>query len=129
MFLDLHTRDVALLHWAAFYLSLLLFWMLPVQLSARVMLQAGQDRIEEEDARSYGYLMVHLPWVLALVCLVSVGLGQYLAMDHITGKIDPGTLDRAAATQLNTLQWITLALAALWLVTWVVLPPVIHRLT
>jgi hypothetical protein len=125
VFLDLHTPTVALLHWAAFYLSLLLFWMLPVQLSSRVMLQAGQDRIEEEDARSYGYFMVHLPWVLALVCLVSVGLGQYLAMDHITGKID----DRAAATQLNTLQWITLALAVLWLVTWVVLPPVIHRLT
>src|SRR5262245_56025930 len=88
VFLDLHVREIAILHWAAFYLSLLLFWMLPVQLSARVMLQAGQDRVEEEDAQWYGYLMVHLPWVLALVCLVSVGLGQYWAMDHIS--LGPG---------------------------------------
>jgi hypothetical protein len=129
VFLDLHTREIALRHWPAFYLSLLLFWMLPVQLGARVMLHAGQDRVEDEDARWYNYLMVHLPWVLALFCLLAVGWGQYLAMDHIPGKLDPGTLDLAAAAQLRTLQWITVALAVLWLVTWVVLPPVIHRLT
>jgi len=129
VFLDLHTREIALQHWPAFYLSLLLFWMLPVQLGARVMLHAGQDRVEDEDARWYGYLMVHLPWVLALFCLVAVGLGQYWAADHIPGKLDPGTLDLAAATQLHTLQWITLGLAVLWLATWVVLPTFIHRLT
>src|SRR5215475_2435854 len=99
VFLDLRTRDVALLHWAAFYLSLLLFWMLPVQLSARVMLQAGEDRVEDEDARWYGYLTVHLPWVLALLCLVSVGLGQYWAMGETPDTPEPGTLDEAAAAQ------------------------------
>jgi len=129
VFLDLHTRDFVLLHWVAFYLSLLVFWMLPVQLSARVMLQAGQDRVEEEDARWYGYFIVHLPWVLTLLCLIGVGVGQHMAMGHIPTESALGTLENAAATQLRTLQWITLALVALWLVAWVVLPPVIHRLT
>jgi hypothetical protein len=129
VFLDLHTPEIALRHWPAFYLSVLLFWMLPVQLGARVMLHAGQNRVEEEDARWYGYFMVHLPWVLALFCLVGVGLGQYWAMDHITGKTDAGTLDQAAVTQLLTLQWTTVALIALWVVAWLVLPPLIHRLT
>src|SRR5262245_50956982 len=140
VFLDLHTPEIALWHWPEFYLSVLLFWMLPVQLGARVMLHAGQDRVDEEDTRWYGYLMVHLPWVLALLCLVGVGLGQYFAMDHIAAASTDGmpkiaaastvdTLQIAAATQLRTLLWTTVALFVLWLVIWAVLPPVIHRLT
>jgi len=129
VFLDLHTPEIALRHWPAFYLSVLLFWMLPVQLGARVMLHAGQDRVEEEDARWYGFFLVHLPWVLALFCLVGVGFGQYWAVDHIAGKTDAGTLDQAATAQLRILQWVTLALIALWVIAWLVLPPLIHRLT
>ncbi len=131
VFLDLHTPNVALWHWLAFYASLLLFWMLPVQLGARVMLHAGQDRVEEEDARWFAYLMVHVPWVLALLCLVGVAVGQYLALGHIpSGPKGPRTpLDDAAYTQVRVLLWSTLALIALWLAAWVVLPPIMHRLT
>jgi hypothetical protein len=129
VFLDLHTPEVALQHWLAFYLSLLLFWMLPVQLSARVMLHAGRDRVQQEDARWYGYLMVHLPWVLALFCLVGVAFGQHMAADHIAGATEPGTLENAAQGQLRTLLWSTLILIALWLIAWLVLPPIMHRLT
>src|SRR5262245_8194896 len=77
VFLVLHPQEVALWHWLAFYGSLLLFWMLPVQLGARVMMHAGQDRIHADDAGWFAYLMVHLPWVLALFCLVNVAVGQY----------------------------------------------------
>jgi hypothetical protein len=135
VFLDLHARVIGLWHWFAFYGSVFLFWMLPVQLSARVMLQEGRDRVVEEDARWYAYLLVHLPWVLALACLAAVAVGQYGAMDHLPDLPNPpfdprSTLDPlevAASSQLTTLLCTTLVLIALWLVAWVVLPRAIHR--
>jgi hypothetical protein len=136
VFLDLYTRLIGLWHWLAFYVSVLVFWMLPVQLSARVMLHAGRYRVPEEDGRWYAYLLVHLPWVLALACLAAVAVGQYRAMDHLPGmdqipgrgsRLDP--LEVAAGTQLGSLLWATLVLIAVWLTAWIVLPRVIHRLT
>ena len=83
VFFDLHAPHLALYHWGAFYVAVFVFWMLPTQLSARVMLQAAEGRFQEGYSTWYGILIAHLPWVLALGCLVSVVVGQYYAFDHI----------------------------------------------
>src|SRR5947207_4286484 len=72
VFFDLHPPDVSLRHWGAFYLVVFLFWMLPTQLCARIMLHTAQDQLEEGHSAWYGLLLAHLPWVLALACLASV---------------------------------------------------------
>ena len=88
IFFDLHTPEVAVRHWAMFYASVFLYWMLPTQLAARVMLHAGEDRFEEGHSTWYAILIAHLPWVLALACLASVAAGQYWAFDHIPNDRD-----------------------------------------
>ena len=131
LFLDMHTPEVGLRHWAGFYLAVLLFWMLPTQLSARVMLHAGADRFEEGHTASYTRLLVHLPWLLALACLVGIAAGQYGAFEHIPDQADRAgrPLEEAAHAQLVTLCLITVGLIGLWLLFWIVLPLGIDRLT
>jgi len=131
LFIDLHTYEVGLRHWGAFYLAVFLFWMLPTQLSARVMLHAGADRFEEGHTSLYTRLIAHLPWILALVCLVGIAAGQYWALDHIPDANDrrDRPLEEAAHDQLVALCWITVGLIGLWLLAWMVLPRLISRLT
>src|SRR5882672_7871273 len=131
LFLDLHTYEVGLRHWAGFYFAVLLFWMLPTQLSARVMLHAGEDRFEEGHTRWYGILIVHLPWLLALACLVGVGAGQFWTFEHIPDDLaSPGReFEKAAHDQLTLLLVTTICLIVLWVLAWLVLPPIINRLT
>lgn len=131
LFLDLHTPEVGLRHWGGFYLAVFLFWMLPTQLSARVMLHAGADRFEEGRTTLYTRLIAHLPWILALACLVGIAAGQYWAFDHIPDANDRNgrPLEEAAYTQLVLLCWITVGLIGLWLLAWMVLPRLINRLT
>src|SRR5262249_29858766 len=54
VFFDLHPPQIALRHWGVFYLAVFAFWMLPTQLSARVMLLAAEDRFEEGHSSWYG---------------------------------------------------------------------------
>jgi len=131
LFLDMHTFDVGLRHWAGFYTAVLLFWMLPTQLSARVMLHAGEDRFEEGHSKWYAILIVHLPWVLALACLVGVAAGQYWTFAHIPDDwATPGLeFEKVAYEQLTLLLVTTISLIVLWVLAWLVLPPLINRLT
>jgi hypothetical protein len=131
LFLDLHTPGVGLRHWGGFYLAVFVFWMLPTQLSARIMLHAGADRFEEGRTTLYTRLIAHLPWILALACLVGIAAGQYWAFDHIpdANDRDGRPLEEVAYTQLVFLCWITLGLICLWLLAWMVLPRLINRLT
>ena len=131
LFFDMHTPDVGLRHWTGFYLAVLLFWMLPTQLSARVMLHAGADRFQEGHSGTYSKILVHLPWVLALTCLVGIALGQLVAFEHIPDAMDRQgrPFEEAAYVQLLNLTAITFALIGLWIFFWVLLPRGIHRLT
>ena len=130
VFFDLHTWHVGLWHWAAFYGAVFLFWMLPTQLSTRVMLHAGEGRMPEGNTTWYAILMVHLPWLLALACLVGVAAGQFWAFDHLPDEKERlgRPLENVAFAQLGALLQTTLALIALWLLAWIVLPPIISRL-
>jgi len=125
-FFDLHPPDLALYHWGAFYLAVFAFWMLPTQLSARVMLEAAECRLEEGASTWHGILIAHLPWVLALGCLASVGVGQYYAFDHIPEH--PTDLDQIVFDQLRTLIGVTLVCVLLWLLAWIILPRIINSL-
>src|SRR5262245_31223292 len=127
LFLDLYAPGIAFWHWLAFYVSILLFWMLPVQLTARVMLHVGQDRVQQRDLGWYAFLVVHLPWLLALFCLLSVAVGQNLGMDHIPDANNRHELEEVAYTQLRDLQLATLILIALWALAWLVLSRFIYR--
>ena len=40
LFVELHTDRIGQTHWTLFFASVLVFWMLPVHLSARLMLEA-----------------------------------------------------------------------------------------
>ena len=131
LFFDLYSHELGRIHWAGFYLALFLFWMLPTQLSARVMLHAGKDRFEDDRSAWYATLIAHLPWVLALACLTGVATGQWLAFDHIPDdRAAPGReLEDIAYKQLWVLLWTTILLMGVWLLAWLALPPVISRLT
>jgi hypothetical protein len=131
LFFDLQTSEVGLRHWLGFYLAVFLFWMLPTQLSSRVMLHAGADRFDVGRTAVYEKLTIHLPWVLALACLVGIAAGQYWAFGHIPGKADRvgRPFEDAAYDQLISLSLITTALIGFWLIAWVVLPRFINRLT
>lgn len=126
VFFDLHTYEVGIRHWAVFYASVFLFWMLPTQLSTRVMLHAGEERIPEGHDAPYDFLVVHLPWIGALACLAGVGFGQYLALEHIPDQADE--LETVARSQVVTLLGVTGAVAAVWLLSWLLLSTLTHRL-
>jgi hypothetical protein len=130
-FFDLHTLGVGIRHWGVFYLAVFLFWMLPTQLSARVMLHAGKDRYDGGAPTWYGILITHLPWVLALACLASVAAGQYWAFEHIPDERDRAgrPFEQAALDQLTVLFRATIACIVVWVMAWIVLPPIINRLT
>ena len=130
LFLDLHaTSAIAVAHWATFYVAVLLFWMLPVQVGARVMLNAAKHRIPGNDTRWYRLLDAQLPWVLGLLCMVAVYIGQVNALELLPedGPQQTG-LTKWATEQVNVLQWVTIALGAIWVLTWVVLNPLVFRL-
>src|SRR5690349_22404056 len=131
LFLDLQTYEVGLRHWGGFYLAVFLFWMLPTQLSARVMLHAGETRIDPADARWYGVLLIHLPWLLALVCLLGVAAGQYWTFSHIPDDLATPAMEfeKAAYQQLMLLEVTTICIIVLWLLAWLVLPPFLNHLT
>src|SRR5262245_25134991 len=127
VFCDLPTWAVGLRRWAAFYAFVFLFWMLPTQLSARVMLQVGEDRLPEGHDAAYAWLMTHLPWLLGLVCLMSVAIGQYAALDHVPDERGRDDLEQAAYVQLIALGWITVAFIGAWSLVWIVLRPLLNR--
>jgi hypothetical protein len=131
LFLDLHaTRTIAVAHWATFYAAVLVFWMLPVQLGARVMLNAAKHRIPGNDTGWYRLLDAHLPWVLGLFCMVAVYIGQVGALELLPMEKDQANtkLTILAADQVEMLQRVTLAVGATWLLIWAVLNPLVFRL-
>jgi hypothetical protein len=121
VFFDLHTWESGLWHWATFYASVFLFWMLPTQLGARIMLLSAEDRFQEGHTSWYAILVVHLPWFLALTCLASVAAGQYWAFDHIPDVGTRSDLETAAYNQLKFLLGATVAFMCLWLLCSIIL--------
>ena len=81
--------------------------------------------------RWYGILIVHLPWMLALACLVGIGAGQLWAFAHIPDDFaSPGMeFEKVAHDQLTLLLVTTICLTVLWVLAWLVLPLLINRLT
>jgi hypothetical protein len=134
LFVELHTGDVGRTHWALFYASVLLFWILPVHLSARLMLEGHAAAHPAEFTSRGSRFVAAFPWLLSLLCIAAVAMALVAAKRNIP-QVEPGSPEQvrhllgAAHTQVDTLLLVTGALALAFLVVWFLIYPVLRRLT
>jgi hypothetical protein len=110
---------------ATFYAAVLVFWMLPVQLGARVMLNAAKHRIPGTIRAGTGF-STHI----CLGCSDSFAWWPSTSANWApssscrsrrTRRITKLTI--LAADQVEILQRITIGLGVAWLLIWAVLNP------
>jgi hypothetical protein len=134
LFVELHTGDIGRLHWMLFYASLLVFWILPVHLSARLMLEGHAQAHPTEFVTRGSRIVNALPWLLSLFCVVAVLMAIIAAKRNIP-LVQPGAPEQvkklleAAQDQVDTLLLVTGVLALIFLVVWGLIYPVLLRIT
>lgn len=93
LLLEVRSNDLGtnLLPWVGFYLVMILFWALPVTVSARWILTRS-DRASEQhapDERLPGWVRTKVPAFLAALCFVAILTGQLMAL-RIAPPLDEG---------------------------------------
>lgn len=134
LFVELPTGDFGRIHWALFYASVLVFWVLPVHLSARLMLETHAVANAAVFVSRGSRVVAALPWLLSLSCLAAVAMALVAAKTNLP-QIDPTAPDQvkellvAADRQIDTLMLVTAAVIVAFLVVWFLIYPVLVRLT
>jgi hypothetical protein len=134
LFVELHTGNVGRTHWALFYASVLIFWILPVHLSARLMLEGHAAAHPTEFTTRGSRIVAAFPWLLSLLCIVAIAMAIVAAKNNIP-QVTADSPDqvkklvKAANEQVDELLRVTGALGAAFLVVWFLIYPAISRLT
>ncbi len=102
--------------WSLFFVTALLFWVLPVHYAARRNLRHDPffaDSVEQDNVRPTGinWWGLWIPRVLAVGCLVSIAVGALLARNAV--RITPATLSpkQHGAYQFDAIDHQTIAIA------------------
>jgi hypothetical protein len=133
LFVELHTGDVGRQHWALFYASVLIFWILPVHLSARLMLEGHAAAHPTEFSTRGSRIVAAFPWIFSLLCIVAIAMAIVAARNNIPLVVADSPdqvkkLVRAANAQVDELLMVTGALGAAFLVVWFLIYPAASRL-
>lgn len=122
LFLDIHAEGVGRWHWSVFFAFLVVFWVLPLQLAAVVMLAAAEPRLPCAGTRYFARLRAALPVGLGLCAflLTAYGHGQALGLLEIGEAACSGArgADCTVAAEVRARMWLTLGLGAAWLAIW-----------
>lgn len=134
LFVELHSGELGRVHWALFFASVLVFWIMPVHLSARLMLEGHAAAYPNEFKSRGSRIVAAFPWLLSLTCIVAVGMAMVAAKTSIpqverTSPEQVRKLLTAAHEQVDALMMVTAGLGVAFLFVWFVVHPMIARLT
>ena len=110
-------------HWQGLYVNTLLGWLLPILVSARILLHSNSQGLGVASRRDYNRIVVGVPRLLFLVGLSTVALGQAVAFSNLpipaalaslsSADLFREFLDLGARTVITT-DLTLLALYTLW---------------
>ena len=131
LFLDISSTESGRSRWTAFYLVVFGFWMLPLYLSAKVMLAASDRDGRLSNTALARWLCVIAPGVLAVLALLAVAFANASAQELIalpTGArpCQPGiSLACDAFLAAGDRYRLTLMFAAAWGVVWILVAAIV----
>ena len=134
LFVELRSADLARTHWALFFASVLVFWIIPVHLSARLMLEVHAYTHPTELVTRRSRLVAAFPWVLSLLVIAAIAMSIWAAKRNLplietNAPEQVRKLLTAANEQVDMLLMVTGGLALVVLFIWAVVFPLTSRLT
>ena len=131
LFLDLPTAESGKNRWVAFYVVVFGFWMLPLYLSAKVMLAASDRDGQLSDTVIGRWLCVIAPGVFAVLALVAIAFAnasakELIALPNDARPCQPGvSLACDAFLAASDRYSLTLMFAAAWGAVWILVAAVV----
>ena len=131
LFLELATTETGRSRWVAFYLVVFVFWMLPIYLSAKVMLAVSDRDGRLTDGVIGRCLSVIAPGVFAVLALVAVAVANAAAQQLIALPTDARPCQTGVSLACDAFlaagerYRLTLMFAAGWGVIWILVAAVV----